>query len=162
MSNVINKTTGQFLTSVHTPHYESNDDYIINPTQNEITEYTPVPDLGSVKLVKMSAIDMKSAMLIAKGFVYDNHIFSTSDKARSNWKDVKDNKDDLGYYPEDPIPVSAQDQPEYTLLKSNVNDFYKVGQSFVKGYIDSGRNLKKQVNACSTIAEVDAILDDRV
>jgi hypothetical protein len=35
MSKVINKQTGKILESVHTPDY-NNDEYIINPTQEEI------------------------------------------------------------------------------------------------------------------------------
>ena len=42
MSNVINKKTGQYLKSVHTPDY-AGDDWIINPTQKEIEQYTPEP-----------------------------------------------------------------------------------------------------------------------
>ena len=43
MSNVINKKTGQYLKSVHTPDY-IHDDWIINPTEQEIEEYTIVVD----------------------------------------------------------------------------------------------------------------------
>jgi len=43
MSDVINKVTGQFLKSVHTPYYSSNSDWIINPTQVQIDTYKSVP-----------------------------------------------------------------------------------------------------------------------
>lgn len=44
MSNVINKKTGQYLTSVHTPDYSKNADWIINPTEQEIDQYKHVPE----------------------------------------------------------------------------------------------------------------------
>jgi len=52
MSNVINKVTGQYLKSVHTPYYSSNSDWIINPTQQEIDQYKyvpPAPDLDAIE-----------------------------------------------------------------------------------------------------------------
>ena len=36
MSDVINKITGELLKSVHTPDYESDTDWIVNPTQEQI------------------------------------------------------------------------------------------------------------------------------
>ncbi len=39
MSNVINKKTGQYLKSVHTPDYNNNSDWVINPSKTQITTY---------------------------------------------------------------------------------------------------------------------------
>jgi hypothetical protein len=43
MANVINKKTGQYLKSVHTPDYSKDADWIINPSQAEIDQYKAVP-----------------------------------------------------------------------------------------------------------------------
>jgi len=51
MSNVINKKTGQYLVSVHTPDYMSVD-WIVNPTKTQITKYTPEPVIIDPKLAE--------------------------------------------------------------------------------------------------------------
>ena len=55
MSNVINKVTGQYLTSVNTPDYKSKD-WIINPSQAEIDQYTKVPEPVDPKIAEKEVI----------------------------------------------------------------------------------------------------------
>ena len=58
MANVINKVTGKYLKSVHTPDYVGNNDWIINPTPAQIEQYKFVPaepteaDLAKIELEK--------------------------------------------------------------------------------------------------------------
>ena len=82
MANVINKVTGQYLRSVHTPDYNSNSDWIINPTQSEIDTYTPDPPDPIPPKVSM---DMKELIdtLIAKSVITKANL-KTNLKARYN------------------------------------------------------------------------------
>jgi len=66
MSNVINKKTGQYLSSVHTPDYKSAD-WIINPTQSQITQYTPEPvepTESELALIELSQSDTSMVRVI--------------------------------------------------------------------------------------------------
>ena len=82
MSNVINKATGQYLKSVHTPNYSNDSDWIINPTQAEITAYTPDPPDPIPPKV---SIDMKELIdtLITKGVITKANL-KTNLKTRYN------------------------------------------------------------------------------
>ena len=190
MAAFIKRDTIEFIPTGHTPNY-SIDDYVILDTLEKIAdakaEILAIPakyrkldgdhviemdaaeklivdaaELETSKAAREIEVDSKTSVLISKGFTYDNHIFSLSRNAQFNWKDVKDNYNDLSYYPEDPIPVTAQDVPEYLLLKSNIDGFYKIGQSIVKGYVDAGRDLKKRIVAAESAEDLSAIIDERV
>ena len=63
MANVINKTTGQYLKSVHTPDYSSNSDWIINPTQAEITTYTPDPPAPRLPTVHIDTKELIDTLI---------------------------------------------------------------------------------------------------
>lgn len=117
--------------------------------------------LELAKTNKKAEIDNKTNLLISNGFEYDSHIFSLSGNARDNWVDMKTFKDNTTFYPVDPIPITCQDETEYLMLKSNVDEFFQLGRSVVKGYVDSGRELKKQVDAAETIEAVNTIQDTR-
>jgi hypothetical protein len=57
MADVINKKTGQYLKSVHTPDYKGAD-WIINPSQAEIDQYKyvpPAPDPDEIEKERLIA-----------------------------------------------------------------------------------------------------------
>ena len=58
MANVINKKTGVYLKSVHTPNYPEAD-WIINPTPEQIKEYTPI-------VVSKTSIEILTDKVIAQ------------------------------------------------------------------------------------------------
>ena len=55
MSNVINKITGQYITSVNTPDYKTKE-WIINPSQADIDKYKKVPEPVDPKIAEKEQI----------------------------------------------------------------------------------------------------------
>jgi len=64
MSNVINKTTGQYLQSVNTPDYKT-DEWIINPSKADITKYTPEPIVVDPKIMQREQLIEEKKRFIA-------------------------------------------------------------------------------------------------
>ena len=66
MSNVINRLTGQYLKSVHTPDYNKNVDWIINPSQADIDKYTPEPVVVDLKIIQREQLieDKKTELAV--------------------------------------------------------------------------------------------------
>jgi hypothetical protein len=61
MANVVNKVTGRYLKSVHTPDYEGNTDYIVNPSQAEIDQYlytSPAPTEAELAKHEWDVVDL--------------------------------------------------------------------------------------------------------
>ena len=72
MSNVINKKTGEYKISVHTPDYKGNKDWIINPTQKEIDQYTPEPEVVDPNIaIKENLIEEKKRELAIEALKTD-------------------------------------------------------------------------------------------
>jgi len=118
--------------------------------------------LESAKSKKQSKIDERTAALIKRGFTYDDHTFSLSDQAQQNIVGLV-KPIELGWitFPHK-ISTNESDDPEY--IVETEADFYSIYQQAVgtiKAHMDSGRDLKKLVAACTTVAEVEAIVDPR-
>jgi len=79
MSNVINKITGQYLSSVHTPNY-TNVDWIINPSQSDIDKYTIVPEpIDSKVAEKEVLIEEKKRFIAIEALKTDGILDSNGD-----------------------------------------------------------------------------------
>lgn len=117
-------------------------------------------NLAAYKHLKNLTIDDRTSELISSGFVYDSTRFSLSRAAQTNWTNIYYGTKDGIMTP--PINVSTMDDGEYTLQDaSGVTSFYGLGLSYIQAQYDSGRALKLQVNACSSYAGVDSIVDTR-
>lgn len=82
------------------------------------------------------------------------------DAAQRNWMGIKQMSDSLllAY----PFVVTTNDDQEFQLNDAaHVTNFYLSGVAVVNGAMSSGRALKLQVNAATSIQEVDAIVDNR-
>ena len=89
MSDVINKKTGELLTSVRTPLYKDNDDYIINPTEEQIEEYKYKPSAEEIKSVAIMQKDMESAQILTSGYeIKEGVVMSTSLPAQTKWNSI--------------------------------------------------------------------------
>ena len=118
----------------------------------------PAPTLEQAKEAKKMAIDGRTDELIAGGFPYDSKMFSLSIEAQATWLGMSEAKAYLTY----PFEVSTKEGNAYNLADATaVTMFFLTGVNAVKSYIASGRSLKVQVNAATTVAEVDAIVDPR-
>jgi len=164
MANVINKITGQYLASVHTPDYEGDSDWIINPIQAEIDQYTPTLTLEQAKTNKIAQIDANSPVLIASGFDYNGNQMSLSPNAQGNAnslciKILLDPDPDTNLFPRG---WSKMDGSEYMISDSaEFKAIFESGGNRVEQVLDDGRALRLQVIAATTIAQVDAIEDNR-
>lgn len=113
--------------------------------------------LSDYKDIRYNEIDWKTEQLILAGFVFDSNTFSLSSNAQFNWNNLKVNEADFTW----PVVVSTIDSNEYTLTQANLPAFWTAGKDVVKGFLDSGRDLKKQIYDAIDRAQVDAVIDNR-
>jgi hypothetical protein len=117
--------------------------------------------LQATKDTKTKAIDKKTSELIGNGFVYDSTVFSLSLESQTKLAGSHQVKDE----PEFTYPVkwnSKDDKNTKSLANSSeMRAFYLTALGTVRVHLDSGTTLKDQVRAATTVAEVDAIVDDR-
>ena len=118
-------------------------------------------ELLAAKDAKNGQIDTRTVQIIGGGFDYDSRHFSLSTPAQLNWTGLLalDNAGLMVY----PTTISTDDTGiEYEIANQNAFRTWS-GAVFtaVKVPYDGGRALKLLVEACSTIAEVEAIVDPR-
>lgn len=117
--------------------------------------------LAAAKVAKIAAIDAKTAALIENGSVRINgEDLSTRATQQISLLGIKAAVDaGIGSFPRD---LSATDGSTYTC--ANQADFVRIS-GLVLGFVESrkasGRALRAQVLACTSLAEVAAIADGR-
>lgn len=117
--------------------------------------------LDQAKKAKYAAIDAKTDEIIARGFTFQNIVFSTSLDAQSRMLGMDQLRNDAAMtYPiifnslDDSISISIPDA-------DTVHAFVLTGVGYYRAAIDSGSALKADVRAATTVAEVQAITDTR-
>lgn len=113
--------------------------------------------LESMKIKKLSEIDLKTTSLINQGFVFDSQTFSLSAAAQGNWLGMKVLENSLTW----PVNCATIDGFEYSLQQVDLDTFIGVGQVTLQTHLASGRALKVQVNNATTKAGVQAVVDNR-
>lgn len=113
--------------------------------------------LDDYKELRYNEIDLKTQELISAGFTYDTGAFSLSAHAQLNWSEIHSNQSEFTF----PLGISTIDNNEYLLAAANVDAFWTAGKDAVKGHLDSGRSLKKQVFDAVDETAVDAVVDNR-
>lgn len=109
------------------------------------------------KIKKITEVDAKTVQLIGQGFNFDNETFSLSQAAQINWVGLKTLESLLSW----PVSITTKSDDEYQLSQANLDSFIGAGKAVVQTNLDSGRQLKVQINAATTEAELDAIQDNR-
>lgn len=120
----------------------------------------PEPTLEEVKAKKVLEIDQKTQALIAAGFTFDSAQFSLSINAQMNWSALLtfQNAGQLSY----PCAVTNKEDTEYQIADpTTLVQFCGAAMVAVNTPIATGRALKVSVQAASTIAEVDTVIDNR-
>ena len=113
------------------------------------------------KTKKNELIDNRTKELIFKGFTFDGSKFSLSIEAQVSWLGLYTFRDMLDYSG-DGYPVTTIDDEIYMVADANkMASFAGTGLTTIEIYKTSGRNLKAQVNSCTTIEQINAIIDDR-
>ncbi len=179
MANVVNRTTKQYLTSVNTPDFPT-EDWIINPdlsavagvpskfwniTGDVITEMSDAEkdtaELRNVKEDKSDAIDAKTERLISEGFIYATKRFSLSLSDQTTMAGMHQVKDDVALtYPISWNTIDNRDTYDIEDA-ADLDALYLACLGAIRTHLDSGTSLKGDVRASTTIAEVDAVVENR-
>lgn len=133
----------------------SNITWISSPSRTQAELDGKELDMNKIK--KNGQIDIRTQELIFQGFTYDGQTFSLSEMAQLNWVAMEASSDLLTW----PVVITTKDDSEYSLTLANSPYFYGAALSTKQAHLNSGRALKLQVNAATTIAEVDAVIDNR-
>jgi hypothetical protein len=124
------------------------------------SDYEIVWVLADLKAEKNYAINMRTRELIAEGVTYAGKVFPLDLPDQSTWHGIWNAvaANAITY----PIKVmDKNDDPFYLSDAVSFQTMYLSGFGEVGAILESGRVLKAQVNACTTKAEIDAIVDNR-
>lgn len=116
-------------------------------------------DLPLAKTAKITVIRDKTESEEALGVPYNGYRFSVSASTKSNWLAVVMIKDTLSY------PFSAPTGfgvIYYFQSADDVSFFFASSMAFLKYWEESNEALIITVNACTTVEQVNAIIDDRI
>lgn len=182
MSNVINRTTLQYLTKVNTPDYPT-EDWIINPDLSALgsvdskywkidgdsviemsqaeKDVADAADLPALKTARYLEIDVRTGELISGGFLYAGLQFSLSTEAQARLMGINQVREN----PAVVYPITwnnLSDTITYDLANAaEVLTFYLTAVGTYRAHVDSGTALKNQIRAAANKAAVDAVVDNR-
>lgn len=109
------------------------------------------------KLIRYNEIDYKTGTLIAAGFSFADLRFSLSFNAQINWNTLKMAPETFTW----PVEITCANNNAYELAQDDLQTFWNAAKNTVKGYLDLGRILKKQVYDATTLEEIEAVTDTR-
>lgn len=117
-------------------------------------------DLDHVKADRNAEINARTREIIAEGVTYDGRQFPLDLPDQSTWHGLF-NAVAAGQasYPIKVMDVS--DEPYYCADATAFQTMYFTGFGAVNAILEGGRALKAQVNAATTKAEIDAVVDTR-
>ena len=182
MADVINRATLAQASSVNTPDYPSVDwihnpdlsavaavpkrywkvvaDAVVEMTQAE-KDVVDATNLAGMKAARIVAVDLRTDELIAQGFAFAGKVFSLSLAAQAKMTGIHAVKDHpaITY----PIVWNTKDDLDHHSLASaaEVEGFYLTALGTIRAHLDSGTALHDAVNAATTQAELDAVVDLR-
>lgn len=117
--------------------------------------------LSVAKVNKIAAIDGRTEALIDLGFIHSAQNFSLSLASQSKMTAAHQIKDHVAFV----YPVkwnTRQDDGAHEIVDSTEMDtFYLSAIGTIRAHLDSGTALKDAVRAATTVAEVDAVVDNR-
>jgi len=137
--------------------------FLFNPSiQDTIWKYENeefvIDTLSVKKEEKIEAIKSKTEVEENKGVPYNNYRFSVSPSAKSNWLAIVVASAGLEY----PFSAPTGFGAIYNFLDTNdITAFFGTSIVFLKYWEESNEVLVIAVNACTTVEEVDAIIDNR-
>lgn len=119
--------------------------------------------LEEAKSKRIREVDSKTETLIESGFTYDGSSFSMSTNAQRNWSALgAANANGLLTFP---LPISTVDEGSYSVAdEPSLLAFlgaYLTYQTDPAQPLGAGRVIKTEIQACTTVAEVKAVQDNR-
>jgi len=136
-------------------------DSLIMLNKKIMEEIKDLTILENLKEFRYNQIDKRTVEIISAGFTFDGKLFSLSAQAQNNWTNIKSQKEVFNAMGLFPIQVSTKDSDVYFLQYTDVDAFWGAGMVAVKTPYNIGGNLKKSIFDATTIAEVDAVIDNR-
>lgn len=110
------------------------------------------------KISKIEEVKNKTQAEEGMGVPYNNYRFAANPSAKSNWLAIVIAKDSLTY----PFSAPTGFGSIYNFQSANdILGFFMASMSFLKYWEESDEQLVIAINACTTIGEVEAIVDDR-
>jgi len=139
------------------------DGYLAYMDQSEIdaVEASRLPDY---KLAKYQEFDVRTGEMIGNGFEFppsSGHYYSLSAEGQSNLLGAYSAKDEAAFTYPVKWPTILDDYELSIPDAATLTAFYLTALGTVRVLRDSGTALKEAVRACTTKAEVDAIVDPR-
>lgn len=127
----------------------------------DISHYEQVPFLDEMRAACVAKIDVRTSELIDVGFTFDGKQFSLSNNAQMKMMGSHEVRSDPAFV----YPVkwnTIDDLSIHSLVDSDaLHAFYLTGVSTVRAHLDSGTELKDQIRATTSVAEIEAIEDNR-
>ena len=110
------------------------------------------------RAARIAQVSAKTQALIEKGFDFDNapSKFPCSDSDQLKYLSLKSLSQEFTW----PVTLSLF-EGEYTLQLNNLESFILTALAHVQSYKDSGRALRLQLEAATTLDEMINIVDDR-
>ena len=96
------------------------------------------------------------ALIVEHGFVFAGHTFDLDEPSQTKWLALKTLQGSLSW----PVDISPR-TGVYSLSEANLDAFLVAGLTVVQGYKDSGRLLRLQLEAATTMQEMIDIVDNR-
>ncbi len=178
MANVVNRITKEIMLCVNTPDYPVEDWLINPPSLDDVANLGPeyfnivgddvvlktesernALDLNREKSRRFREIDVRTDDLIAAGFSYGGMTLSASIYAQARWTAGNVERNLLTY----PITVNdLADSGTYDIVDADdFHNLYLTAIATNKYHLDTGTALKNQIRDAATMAELDAVVDDR-
>jgi len=117
-------------------------------------EIKDLSNLDNFKAYVCALIDERTMNNIFKGFTFEGYTFSMSISAQINLSNIFNIPDGLF-----PLPYSTKDDQLYSLTLANRQNFYLTALGFKNTTIQAGTALKQQVLGCTTLEQVQDILN---
>ena len=115
-------------------------------------------DISILKTVKITSVHEKTHENEALGVPYNNYRFSITAEAKSNWLAIVIAKDSLSY----PFDAPTGFGSIYNFQSANdILGFFSASMSYLKYWEESDEQLMIAINACTTVEQLDAIVDGR-
>lgn len=106
------------------------------------------------------SVDRVTGVLFSRGFTYDSTKFSLSLEAQANWNRMAASHaaGNLLF----PVDVSTKSGSSYTIADATAYEAFEAAcTAAIDSILNGGRSIRAQLNSATTVAEVNAVVDNR-